>query len=197
MSSEVDVSSFYLEPENDEGNHEYKYKLTGLTSDEIETKSGQMNYRLEEGNGEAIYEIGVSDNGCPLGLIEANFEETLQTIYKMAEIINATVQVVEKSESPVSLSNPDYRKIYAKCHRLNIKDMTNEQISEKRYVGELLVRRNNTNANQYISVQITVAGSADAGKCLAKGTKILMADSRICAVENIKEGNMVVETSIV
>lgn len=32
----ADLTAFYLDPEDDTGNHEYKYKLTGLSKDELE-----------------------------------------------------------------------------------------------------------------------------------------------------------------
>ena len=31
----LDVSAFYLDPESETGNREYKYKLTGLTKEEL------------------------------------------------------------------------------------------------------------------------------------------------------------------
>src|SRR5438132_8733708 len=74
----VDVSSFYLEPEVETGNHEYKYKLVGLSAEEVEGKVTQLNFRLDEGNGEAIYEVGVTDDGCPLGIIQSELDESLK-----------------------------------------------------------------------------------------------------------------------
>ena len=44
----------------------------------------QMKWRLEEGNGEAIYEIGVEDNGILTGLNEADLQASLSTLEKMA-----------------------------------------------------------------------------------------------------------------
>lgn len=44
----------------------------------------QMKWRLEEGNGEAIYEIGVEDNGILTGLSEADLEASFTTLKKMA-----------------------------------------------------------------------------------------------------------------
>ena len=43
-----------------------------------------MKWRLEEGNGEAIYEIGVEDNGILTGLNEADLQASLSTLEKMA-----------------------------------------------------------------------------------------------------------------
>lgn len=43
-----------------------------------------MKWRLEEGNGEAIYEIGVEDNGILTGLTEMDLQASLVTLETMA-----------------------------------------------------------------------------------------------------------------
>ena len=172
-NSSIDVSSFYLEPENDEGNHEYKYKLVNLTQEDLEGKITQLNFRLEEGNGEAIYEIGVTDNGCPLGIPQSNFDETLKNVKYMADQIDATIQIIDTNESPVSLANEENRKIYANCQGKPLSSLTKDELEAKRFVSELLIRRNN-HENSYVGLRIAVAGSVDAGKsttvgCLTQG----------------------------
>ena len=42
--------------------------------------STQMKWRLSEGDGEAIYEIGVNDDGTFNGLTQAEMEASLRTI---------------------------------------------------------------------------------------------------------------------
>ena len=44
-----------------------------------------MNWRLKEGSGEAIYEIGVSDDGLLCGLTQDDLDSSLQTLNKMAD----------------------------------------------------------------------------------------------------------------
>lgn len=44
-----------------------------------------MKWRLQEGNGEAIYEIGVEDNGILTGLNESDLKASLSTLEKMAK----------------------------------------------------------------------------------------------------------------
>ena len=44
----------------------------------------QMKWRLEEGSGEAFYELGVEDNGILTGLNEADMQASLSTLEKMA-----------------------------------------------------------------------------------------------------------------
>ena len=45
----------------------------------------QMKWRLREGQGEAIYEIGVEDNGLLVGLTEEEMEASLKTVQRMAD----------------------------------------------------------------------------------------------------------------
>ena len=52
-----------------------------------------MNFRLEEGNGEAFYVIGVEDNGNPLGISQAEMKESLATLSIMASNLNAELLV--------------------------------------------------------------------------------------------------------
>jgi len=44
-----------------------------------------MKWRLEEGQGEAIYEIGVEDNGLLVGLSDADLQASVKTLTHMAE----------------------------------------------------------------------------------------------------------------
>jgi GTPase len=63
--------------EDDYGNREYKLKLVNPAPERVQQLTTQMKFRLEEGNGEAIYEIGVEDNGNPLGLC---YEDMIQSL---------------------------------------------------------------------------------------------------------------------
>ncbi len=57
-----------LDQEDDFGNVEYKLKLIHSNNERIEQLTTQMKFRLQEGNGEAKYVIGVEDNGNAKGL---------------------------------------------------------------------------------------------------------------------------------
>lgn len=53
----------HLPPEPQYGNIEYKLKLTNPSKQRLDHLITQLKWRLNEGNGEAIYEIGVTDSG--------------------------------------------------------------------------------------------------------------------------------------
>ena len=44
----------------------------------------QMKWRLQEGQGEAIYEIGVKDNGVLAGLTDHEMKASMDTLHTMA-----------------------------------------------------------------------------------------------------------------
>lgn len=63
-------------PENDEGNREYKLKLDNLKK--LYRIVSQLRFRLYEGDGRALYIIGVSDCGKSLGIEEKSLNDSLQ-----------------------------------------------------------------------------------------------------------------------
>ena len=82
--------------ENDEGKVEYKWLLTNLTTERLSSLITQMKYRLQEGNGECLYEIGLKDNGFPEGITQEEFEETHQNLIKIADNNQASVKLLQK-----------------------------------------------------------------------------------------------------
>ena len=66
--------------ENDDGNNEYKLKLFNSSQDNIEHITTQMRYRVDEGCGEAIYTIGVTDSGGVIGLDNDEYLKTKEIL---------------------------------------------------------------------------------------------------------------------
>ena len=89
--SEGDFNS--LPPEPQQGNVEYKLKLVNPTAQRLEHLVTQMKWRLREGQGEAIYEIGVEDNGLMTGLSDIDMDSSIETLREMARRLEATIQV--------------------------------------------------------------------------------------------------------
>ena len=54
--------------EVEHGNIEYKRQLSNTSQNKIEKLTSQMKWRLNEGRGEAIYVIGIEDNGFLIGI---------------------------------------------------------------------------------------------------------------------------------
>ncbi|GAA5863744.1 hypothetical protein JCM1840_005751 [Sporobolomyces johnsonii] len=88
VAEQVDVIDGKLEglqPEVDHQGHiEYKLKLLTPTSlRRLEKLRTQLKWRLVEGGGQAIYELGLLDNGVLVGLSQSDMQESLRTLGRM------------------------------------------------------------------------------------------------------------------
>ncbi|CDO77344.1 hypothetical protein BN946_scf184786.g5 [Trametes cinnabarina] len=93
-----------LVPEVEEGNVEYKLKLTNITNARFARLVTQLKWRLLEGGGQAYYELGVADSGALIGLSRRDLEESLETLEMMAGEIGASVIVVKEIEVPPAIA---------------------------------------------------------------------------------------------
>ncbi|EDW84636.1 uncharacterized protein Dwil_GK14220 [Drosophila willistoni] len=128
-----------LPPEPQLGNVEYKLKLVNPSRQRFEHLVTQMKWRLREGNGEAIYEIGVSDEGFLQGLSEKDMNASLTTLKEMAHQLGASTSVLRR-----------------------------KTIASRRLVAEVLVRKIPDDQHN-IEVRVAVLGGADAGKSTLLG----------------------------
>ncbi len=88
---------FYFHPENPEGNLEYKLLLKVTDEERLEKLATQLNYRLNEGDGEAIYEIGVTDDGNPIGITKEQTKKSLEILENIAQRVQAEISVIRTS----------------------------------------------------------------------------------------------------
>lgn len=125
-----------LGKESEEGNVEYKWKLVNISPERFEHLVSQLKYRLTEGQGEAIYEIGIDDDGFPKGLLDDEFDESIATLTRMAAELQADVTIV--------------------CEKVL------KEKEPRRRVGEALVRR--YGEDEYLDLRLAVCGNVDSGK---------------------------------
>ncbi|KAH8360191.1 hypothetical protein KR093_011282 [Drosophila rubida] len=128
-----------LPPEPQLGNVEYKLKLVNPSKQRFEHLVTQMKWRLREGHGEAIYEIGVSDAGHLQGLSDKDMNASLTTLKQMAHHLGASTSVLRR-----------------------------KTIAVRRSVAEVLVRKIPDDQHN-IEVRVAVLGGADAGKSTLLG----------------------------
>ena len=69
----------------------------------IEELTTQMKFRLEEGNGECYYEIGVEDNGNPLGISKEELEISVNVIATLASNLNCQTKIIKLVQGKVGL----------------------------------------------------------------------------------------------
>ncbi|CAG9855168.1 unnamed protein product [Phyllotreta striolata] len=128
-----------LPPEPQLGNVEYKLKIVNPTKQRFEHLVTQLKWRLREGNGEAIYEIGVEDSGILTGLSKRDMNASLQTLQQMAIKLGATTTILRE-----------------------------RILDNGRSVAEVLVRKIPDDQNN-IEIRVAVLGNADAGKSTLLG----------------------------
>lgn len=85
-----------LPPEFEQGNVEYKLKLVRPTAWRLEHLISQMKWRLLEGLGEAVYEIGVADSGQLEGVSTSDLDASLTTMREMAARLGASVSLLRR-----------------------------------------------------------------------------------------------------
>ncbi len=107
-----------------------------------------MNWRLREGQGEAIYEIGVEDCGRLRGLSIQEMADSLKTLNEMAKKLNATLTILR--ESVVASPN------------------SSTSVAEVKKVIEVLVRRI-PDVQPSIELRVAVMGNENAGKSTILG----------------------------
>lgn len=135
----IDFDQGVLPPEPQLGNIEYKLKLISPSKQRFEHLVTQMKWRLREGHGEAIYEIGVSDSGHLHGLNEKDMNASLATLKQMAHKLGASITVLRR-----------------------------KFVAGRRSVAEVLVRKIPDDQHN-IEVRVAVLGDADAGKSTLLG----------------------------
>lgn len=134
----------YFPPEAEEGNIEYKLKLVNPTQYRFEHLATQLKWRLQEGRGEAVYQIGVEDNGLLVGLTEADMRASLKTLKRMAEKVGADITLLREREV-------DY-----------------DSDRNTRKIAEVLVRKV-PDDQQFLDLRVAVLGNVDSGKSTLLG----------------------------
>lgn len=81
-------------PESDAGNREYKRLLKLCNRHSFQSKATQMLYRIYEGNGRALYLIGIDDDGKVSRIKYPELTETLDCIREISQIIQATIKKI-------------------------------------------------------------------------------------------------------
>lgn len=84
-----------IKKESDEGWIEYKIKLCHFeTPKRMEKLTTQMKFRLYEGEGKAIYNLGYTDDGVPLGLNHDLLFQSLNNLFSIVDTLNAEIKSV-------------------------------------------------------------------------------------------------------
>ncbi|XP_035461745.1 GTP-binding protein 2 isoform X2 [Scophthalmus maximus] len=118
-------------------------KLVNPTQYRFEHLATQMKWRLQEGRGEAVYQIGVEDNGMLVGLSEEDMRTSLKTLHRLAEKVGADIAVLREQDVDYDSDEP---------HK----------------IAEVLIRKV-PDDQQFLDLRVAVLGNVDSGKSTLLG----------------------------
>ena len=142
-----------MEPEKEEGNIEYKFKLTDSSSLRVESLACQMRWRCDEGNGECIYIIGVHDNGEMVGITPEDYKKTLNILSNAADKNSYSVSLLN------SITTDHARFIYEVLIRENNLDT---------YIDIKVAIAGNVDSGKSTFLSVLTYGKLDDGKGSAR-----------------------------
>lgn len=152
--ADADPADGFMPPECADGNIEYKLKLVNPSPSRLEHLVTQMKWRLREGNGEAIYELGVEDKGLLVGLTEREATDSLNTLFLMAEKLGASLTVLRE-------------RLIEYDHLLH-EDGDEGEETAARKVLEVLVRKVPED-QESVELRVAVLGNIEVGKSTLLG----------------------------
>lgn len=131
----------FLTEESDYGNVEYKLTLLhkDQDTDRLEELASQMRFRLYEGQGEALYYIGVNDDGVPVGLPPEELDNSVNVLRMVADRAKAKVRILRQNEGNDGL------------------------------VAEVLVLSEKNPSELPVDIRIATVGNVDSGKSTLLG----------------------------
>jgi GTPase len=136
VNIDVEEINEIYDAESDEGNIEYKSQLLCINQIKKEKLATQLLYRIREGNGECVYQLGINDDGSFGGLTENDLNLSIANLSAICEKVNACINYIS------------IKKLSEKNNLL---------------VAEIFIRANYPKG-QYIDLYISVVGNVDAGK---------------------------------
>lgn len=172
-----------MPPESDDGSTEYKLRLIDLTDKQKQHLASQLTWRLSTEQGQAIYEIGLSDDGFPVGLSEDELTASLEALAEVVDIAEcAAICSVEKHT--VTHHAPSEEELVKTLIINRTRDISDHsesigakwnyvQTAEKnghpafvRHLAEVIIRKD---VGGYWETKCGIAGNVDCGKSTLLG----------------------------
>ncbi|KAK7530507.1 GTP-binding protein-like protein 1 [Phyllosticta citricarpa] len=122
--------------------------------DSVAQLSNHLNGRLVEGHGEALFDLGLEDNGDPMGFTREDWDFALERVTKSAADVNADSRLLMTRN--IGGDND--------VGPLNSKDTS--------VSGKLIIRRRPESVDDVIETRIAVVGNVDAGKSTMLGVLV-------------------------
>lgn len=87
-----------MERESEYGNVEYKIYLIDKDDERIKSLASQMRFRVNEGNGEAKYIIGIKDDGNMVGIDKKTYIESYNTLTRVVKKNNYALTLISEKK---------------------------------------------------------------------------------------------------
>jgi GTPase len=142
-----------MDHESEFGNTEYKRVLINKSKNRKERLASQMRYRVDEGKGEALYMIGVEDDGTLSGIIDEEYNETLIILHEIAEKNNYKITLLSQKSIDIVKS------IYEFLIREN---------NDNSYVELRVSMSGSVNAGKSTTLSVLTTGKLDNGRGLGR-----------------------------
>lgn len=175
-----------MPPEDDAGHTEYKYRLINLSNAQKIHLASQLAFRLHSDSdyhGQAIYDIGLTDDGFPLGLSETEMTLSLKSLEEVVSLADdAVICAIDKHE--VTHYADSEEDLIKNLMLYRIKDPSNPNgnvtakwkyvesakargaLEFKRWVAEIIIRKD---LGAYWETRLGIAGNVDCGKSTLLG----------------------------
>ena len=126
---------------------------TSNEAPDLQQLSGLLQSRIDEGHGEALFDLGLEDNGDSMGFTKEQWSLALGRITEAASLIKAAVNVLL-------------------TFNVGGDKESKTQTKEKACHGKLLIRQAPATAEEVIETRIAVVGNVDAGKSTMLGVLV-------------------------
>ena len=139
--------------ELDTGNTEYKRELINLSEKRIEELRTQMGYRMSQGSGEAVYKIGVTDDGQLVGITNDKMDESIRNLKIIAGDILSLTEVYSKTNP-----NGNVIKYF----------LVREDASKRQYIDLNIAVAGNVDSGKSTTIGVLSSGQLDNGRGRAR-----------------------------
>src|SRR6201999_2138863 len=119
----------------------------------LQQLSGLLQSRIDEGHGEALFDLGLEDNGDSMRFTEEQWDLALRRITEAACMVKAAVNILL-------------------AYNVGGEKEASTQTKDKSCHGKLLIRQTPGTAEEVIETRIAVVGNVDAGKSTMLGVLV-------------------------
>ncbi|KAJ1569776.1 Short integuments 2, mitochondrial [Nowakowskiella sp. JEL0078] len=137
--------------------------------------------RLDQGNGETLFELGLEDDGSSMRLTSEEFEKCKSVLEEAAEKLSAKLTLIHKRHTKQlrTTSNSEFETVSTSSQPEITKTLPQSSTSKFEF-AHFLIRQIEGQVENILELRIAVVGNVDAGKSTLLGvlTKDLLDDGR-------------------